>query len=579
MHSLTRADRTRVLAVMNDTIRAMRACGFLLLAACSSDPSLSVSVQHPKGFAIAQTVVTVYFGDDVRCSEIMYGDRTAAELAAITADELDVTDGGRIDVSRLGGKSIVARGYDAERRFATAGCQDIGEITAGTKLEIATQATAVVAIDPGQPEKPFTGRQILVNLSDQHGAALDAMVSWQLSGPAGAPELPPADGVATSNGDVTIRVDDLGMPGPEGLRLRVPWATAPLPLVTAFDLSGAVMIDLGANVGRPSCDVRGHAGGAPTLVCLAPPDNLQGHRNVVEIAWQGGQYTRTTRTVPGDSQFAVFVDHDGSADEPVYVVGQTSWYRLGAANATTMVFPGPLEAVVYVPRCADNSLSAVVGVQTGAGASHARQFYSVTGASDPGHPISEGEVFAGGCVGDVDHVEHQAVLVSTSADPALALLAKDKDPEPVGAAKLSGAGFVAVSQGGVVEKRFAGTRLQATGTVIFESVLARAGGTYKLVERAELDCAALPTKILAGQLDHDGNTDLMWDLGTALRRHTYQVSLAKQVSGAPLTAITSGSTPSAALAQSDFVLANLNGGAADEMVVFTAGQIVIYSAD
>jgi hypothetical protein len=566
---------------MNDTIRAMRACGFLLLAACSSDPSLAVTVHHPSGVSVAQTVVTVYFGDDVRCTEIMYGDRTEAELAAITADELDVTAGGRIDVSRLGGKSIVARGYDADRRFVTAGCQDVGEITAGTELEIETHATAVVAIDPGSPEKPFTGRDILVNLSDPRGAALDAMVSWQLSGPAGAPELPPAEGLPTRNGDVTIRVDDLGMPGPEGLRLRVPWATAPLPLVTAFDLSGAVLLQLGNgnNVGRPSCEVRGHAGGAPTLVCLAPPDNLQGHRDVVEIGWKDGQYTRTTRAVAGDGQFALFVDHDGSADEPVYVVGQTSWLRLGG-TATTMVFPGALEAVVYVPRCADNSLSAVVGVQTSAGAGHKRQFYSVTGAADPAHPISDGEVFAGGCVGDVDHLEHQAVLVSNgTGDPALGLLSKDKDPEVIGTAKLSGAGFVAIQRGGVVEKRFAGTRLQATGTVVFESVLARAGGTYKLVERTELDCAALPTKILAGQLDHDGDTDLMWDLGTALRRHTYQVSLAKQVSGAPLTAITSGSTPSTVLAQSDFVLANLNGGAADEMIVFTAGQVAIYSAD
>lgn len=554
----------------------MRACGFLLLAACSADPSLAIAVHHPDGARVTQTVVTVYFGADVRCSEIAYGDRTPAALAALAVSEVDVTDGGRVEVSRLGGKAIVARGYDADHRFLTAGCQDVGEITEGTKLAIATQPTAVVAIDPDTPERPFAERTIIVNVTDAGGAPLDGVVSWQLTGPAGAPEPPPADGAQTRNGDAEIHVADLGMPGPQGLRIRVPWAIAPLPLVTAFDLSGATMISLGNGAGAPACDVRGHAGGTPTLVCLTPA--LAGHRNAVEIAWDGAQYTKTAIPLPGDGQLAVFVDHDGSANEPVYVVGQNSWSRINGSSKP-ITFPGALEAVVYVPGCSAHSIGAVVGVQTAAtGLAHKRRFYSVAG--DELSPLDDGEVFAGGCMHDVDGDEHQAVVTSgATADAFLTLLEPGKAPATVGSAKLSGAGFVAVQGAGTVEKRFAGTRLQASGTVVFESVLARAGDSYKLVERTEVDCAAPPTKIRGGALDHDGDTDLMWDLGAALRRHSYQVSLAKQVDGAPLTAITNGDALTTALVQTDFAIGNLNGGAADEMIIFTPTVVMIYSAD
>ena len=322
MQSLTRAARYSVLPGMNDRVLVMRLCGVLLVAACSSDPSLDVSVHHPAGYAVTQTVVTVYFGDDISCSAIEYGDRTDAELAAIAADEVDVTSGGRVEVSRLGGKSLVARGYDAQHRFVTAGCKDAGEITAGTKLTIDTQPTAIVAIDPGQAELPFSQRTIVVNLSDSNGVPLDGNVSWLLTGPAGAPVQQPSAGVATKAGNARIHVDDLGTPGPEGLRIRVPWATAPLPLVTGFDVSHMTTLSLGGGNptlgGHPSCDIRGHAGKLPTLVCLDQA-NAVGHRDVVEIAWQTDHYAVTPLpALPAtiNNQFALFVDHDGSADEP-----------------------------------------------------------------------------------------------------------------------------------------------------------------------------------------------------------------------------------------------------------------------
>ena len=92
----------------------------LLLAACADEPSLEISVHHLDGYAVKQTLVTEYVGNDVNCSQIEFGDLTAAELAALAIDEVEVASGESLEVSRLGGKSLVARGYDAQHRFVTA---------------------------------------------------------------------------------------------------------------------------------------------------------------------------------------------------------------------------------------------------------------------------------------------------------------------------------------------------------------------------------------------------------------------------------------------------------------------------
>lgn len=597
MQSLLRAASCRVVRDLNDTLRVMRWCGWLLAAACSGGPSLRIAVDHPAGYAVERTTVTVYFGGGVSCDEIELGDLTDAELAAIEVDRVDLPGNGTVEVSRLGDKAIVARGYDAEHRFVTAGCRDLGDIAGDTSVAIDTQPTASVAIDPGQPDRPFTGRDILVNLADVHGVPLDGTVSWQLTGPVGATAPPPSGGVRTRDGNVRVQVDDLGIPGPEALRIRAPWATAPLPLVTGFDLSHATTIDLGGGLvaSHPSCDVRGHAGKPPTLVCLTQA-NLQGHRDAVEIAWQVDHYAATPIAIPGgpigaDNQFALFVDHDGSADEPVYVVsaaagGAGSWYKLGAASAAIVAFDSSLQNVVYIPGCAGSSQAARVGVQTGAVASVANKvrFFTPPGAA-LGTAAMDGEVFSGGCIHDVDRNEHQGVVVAgASGDAGLALITPGGSI-PIAGTRLTGSGFVTVEAQGVIEKRFAGTRLQASGTVVFEAVLAPVaapgGPSYELLERTEVDAAAPPIKIIGGKLDGDGDTDLMWDMAVGVRRRLFQVSLAEQVRGAPLTALTSGpgAIATATANEIDFAAADLSGGGTDEMIVFTAAAVTIYSPD
>jgi hypothetical protein len=560
------------------------------VAACTGGPTLEISVHHPAGYPVKQTLVTAYAGD-VDCTAIEFGDVTDAGLAAMKVDEVDAASGIPVEVSRLGGKSIVARGYDAQHRFVTAGCKDLGEIAGATRAVIDTQPTAIIAIDPGQPDRPFSERDILVNMTDTNGVPIDGTVSWLLTGPAGSTQQLASAGVPTRNGNTKFKVDDLGMPGPEGLRIRAPWATAPLPLVTAFDLSHVTTIQLAGGVAasHPSCDVRGHAGKPPTLVCLTQA-SVTGHRDAVEIAWQGSQYVSKAIPIPGvDNQFALFVDHDGSVDEPVYVLsanaaGVGAWYRLDDMSMKAETFASALQNVVYIPKCADNSNQALVAVQTGTalGVNNQVRIFSVAGAPSPSGP-SDGEVFSGGCLHDVDRKEHQGVVVAgPGGDAGLELITPGSQTlTPIMSAKFTGSGFVTIATQGMIEKRFAGTRLQATGTVVFEAVLAPQGTSYMLVERTEVEAAAPPEKILAGKLDRDGDTDLMWDMGIGARRRVFQVSLAKQVGGVPLTAMTSGpgALATATATVTDFVVGDLNGNGADEMVLFTQSAVTIYSPD
>jgi hypothetical protein len=242
-----------------------------------------------------------------------------------------------------------------------------------------------------------------------------------------------------------------------------------------------------------------------------------------------------------------------------------------------VVFGDALESVVYVSGCAGGANPALVGIETGT-LQNKVQFFTpaATAVTQP----QIGEVFSGGCVADVDGVEHQGVVVSGLAGDAGLVLITGAGQIAVAGAKLTGSGFVVAQSAGGTEARFAGTRVQASGTVVFEAVLAPDGSSFKLVERSEVDAAAPPTKIVSGELDQDGNTDLMWDMALGVRRRLFQVALAKQVSGQSLSAITSGpATPTAAPVETDFTVGDLDGQSPDEMVLFTQSTVTIYSAD
>ena len=561
-----------------------------LASACSGDPTLAVAITHPAKYAVAQTIVTAYNGQMLSCEQIMLGDRTAAELAVLTTDELDASDGGTLLLPRLGDKAIVARGFTASQQLATAGCQDVGELAGDTHVAIATVPASVVAIDPDLADRPFADRRIAITMTDVLGDTLDGRVSWQMYGPAGVPVPDPGAGLPTQHGAVVLPVADLGTPGPEGMRVRAPWTTTTLPLLTAFDLSKATTLDLGGGVlgGNPACALRGHGPGQPlTAVCLDGATFGQ-HRNVAELAWSGSAWTRTPHLVPASVQnlFGVIVDRDGSANEPVYLVGADAagngtWYRLGDAAGTATTFTGPIQKLVYIPKCSSAQTTALVAVASGVAAGTVR-FFTPDGGGNILAP-SLANLSSGGCVSDIDGSLHQAVVATQLSggnlgDPALFVLSgANMQSQAIAIKKNAGTGFIATESG---EQRFVGTRLEAEGTVVFEAVLAKVGATFALVERAELAAAAPPASIVSGKIDADAGYDLIWDIGVPLsQRKIFQISLSKQVLGVPLTAITSGPTGTGINDAAGFVVGDLNAKGVDEVILFSANAATIYSPD
>ena len=557
-------------------------------SACGGDPKLELSIKHPAKYQITQTVVTVYEGQDLTCNQIMLGDRTAAELAALQTDEIDATHGGSLSLDRLGGKALVARGFTMDQRLATAGCQDLGEIAGDDKVAINTVAASVVAIDPDAADRPFAQRTIIATLTDVLGDPIDGELSWQMYGPAGVAEQPPTAGIPTAHGKAMLPVADLGIPGPEGMRIRAPWATSTLPLLTAFDLSKSTALDLGGGNlgGNPSCAIRGHAGKPLTAVCLDGLGIGQ-HRNVVEISWTNNAWTRTVHVVPIAVQnlFGLFVDRDGSADEPVYLIGADAtgsgtWFKLDGA-ATAVQFDGPIQKIVYVPKC--SGAASIVAVSSGlASATSTVRFFNAAGLGNIAAPMLTA-LASGGCVSDVDNTVHQAIVATLLTgtlvgDPSLFVLTgMAMQSQAIAIKKSAGTGFITTETG---ERRFVGTRLEAEGTVVFEAVLVKQGQSFGLVERAELAAAAPPNTIASGKLDADSGFDLVWDITVPLtRRKLFQVSLSEQVLGTPLTAITSGGTSTGITDTVEFVVGDLNMRGVDEVLLFSANSATIYSPD
>ena len=67
-----------------DTIRSMRLCALVvLLAACSTDPTLAVTVAHPVGLSVATTNVTVYESATLHCEDIEFARLDEAHMAPL----------------------------------------------------------------------------------------------------------------------------------------------------------------------------------------------------------------------------------------------------------------------------------------------------------------------------------------------------------------------------------------------------------------------------------------------------------------------------------------------------------------
>ncbi|HSN28314.1 MAG TPA: hypothetical protein VLT45_18640, partial [Kofleriaceae bacterium] len=255
----------------------------IAVAACSSDPTLHVTVTHPAGSQVVKTVVSVYEGA-FGCVDVEFGDLTHDQLQASLVAEETLADGaapvGNLDgISRTDPKIVVARGYGSDGRLRTEGCAEKAVVTGADELAVTTVMTATASVALADPS-----RQDLFGLAvaatDADGKELDARpVSWRVYAPIGA--MPAATTVTTAadsswtpnaptctaNGIALVHPVPPSTVGGYAIQARVAWAAEAVPLYSAVvaDLSIAQLTPP-AGVTR-ACAI-GRTAGTPKLVCL-----------------------------------------------------------------------------------------------------------------------------------------------------------------------------------------------------------------------------------------------------------------------------------------------------------------------
>ena len=123
------------------------------------------------------------------------------------------------------------------------------------------------------------------------------------------------------------------------------------------------------------------------------------------------------------------------------------------------------------------------------------------------------------------------------------------------------------------ERQLIGTTFDATGAQlarwVFEPAAAKGGAVGnkdRLIERSRQVAAASPRQLVTGQFDTDHEADLMWTFANRTELD-FQIAYAREVLGAPLSALTSIDTPAGLTPQPVALFANdFNADKFDELV-------------
>jgi hypothetical protein len=569
---------------MSDTIFAMRwlvAVG--LVAACSGDPELHVTVTHPPGLAIASTTVTDYESASLSCEDIEFQRQTSEELAAVEIASETIlasgsTSGGLHGISRTANKVIVARGFDATTQLIAIGCAQHGVVSGNAEVAIATFAAATASIglpDAQQPDQT----QVLVTATDPSGMLLDGRpVSWTVYGPAGATPAITANATAagdgvwqatmptcTRAGVAKVHPIPAGVIGGYEVQMRVAWARELPPTYSALDAGTPQALVWKPPAGsRRYCAVR-VSGVTRRLDCLEDTGTAIVARELAASV-AGGVVTLTpvdTQVVP--EAVALISVPDGS-DRDVFAVTQRgrligvfpSASSATPDNSTPVCSPvtctTPVDDAVVVPAC-DAAPGRIVMHLSGAVAANAQVvMMNALGGGKTTLPVSLGvgetdiDLDNAGCVSALAAAANQVISLHQGARLAGQLLPTttriyydcvggtcSSSPLLAGA----GTGFTGGS-----EPRIVITSLDATGVVLLQAVFAGASAAQRqLVERARYPALSAPDRMVVGQYDTDSKTDMLWSVTNRRNNATsLEIAYARLIGALPLEAVSKGAT-------------------------------------
>lgn len=578
-----------------------------LIAACSSDPTLAVTVTHPSPVTVATTEVTVYESDSLKCTDLEFARVDPAGLEALSADDvmLDGTARGALSgISRTGHKVIVARGFDAAMALVTIGCAEKDEVIGADTVTISTFVAAAVSIHP--PTDPAM-LDVAITLTDASGASLPDMrpVTWTVYGPAGSMAANPAnvtkisDGIweptlpsCTGNGVTKLRPNPPSSLGGYAVQIRAAWAIEePQPYsslaATAF-ANTALPFTPAAT--RRFCTIR-QKGPVHRLVCIDNANVAHDLAITVDatgkaIATDMGTQSALPALAGAQTAIAVIAEPGTGTDREVYAVTDRG-VLVPLFNATnvadqTLVCPACNDAIV-VPPC-----GATPGKVLLSGASNRVRQLDLHGGNlqtfdVPG--VTAVRLDNAGCVTQLEAVGapalvqlaslHAGTQLAATFVPAATLLATCAGgaacrllDQPL--VRGAGVGFTADQ-----EPRIVVANVDATGVVLTQLVIAPAGGSAgtigTTIERSRVAAASLPDRLVAAQVDTDTGTDLFWDIATRSSGTSFQVAYARKVGAVNLEAL---STPQD-VDVDDLVTGDLDGNGLDDIVVLSATGVAI----
>ena len=587
-----------------DTIRSMRLCALVvLLAACSTDPTLAVTVAHPVGLSVATTTVTVYESATLHCEDIEFARLDAAGLVAVETSEADLDASGSAGalsgISRTGNKVIVARGFDTNGVLVSAGCVEKGVVTGADSVMVTTVIAAIVSIrPPGESASADT----VVTLTDASGAALPDQrpVTWTVYGAAGSTAANPSNVATISDGiwepklpscagaaPLKVHPNPPSTLGGYEVQIRVAWAVEEPPAFTSLAASAFALTDLGgitlSTTARRACAIRVN-GTVHTLVCVDNAD--MAHEYTITAA--NGKATATQKgaavtAVPGVAQhsIALLAVAGNGTDRDIYSVTDkgvlVALFNAPAPVNTTMqcILTNCTDAM-YVPACGSigakillSSLGKTVRqIDAHGGNSSTFDVTSgtevrldnagcVTSLQSSGAPALGQLATVHGGTTAVDFAATATFLVNCSTGACAVV-------DNVTLTRGAGVGFTGGS-----EPRIVVTTVDASGVVLVSDVFSP---STTPVERARMAAASIPDHIVAGQVDTDTNPDMFWNVTTRNGVTNFEIAYAREVGGANLEALSS----SQAIDVGDLVIGDLTGDGLDDIVVVaTAGVSIV----
>jgi len=574
---------------MGDTIYGMRTLAIAVaIAACSSDPTLHVTVVHTTEVKVTSTTVSVYDSKNFGCQEIEYADVDASALASALVAEETLDDSGKVTAGSLANlprsddKTIVARGYNDAMQLVAAGCADKGVVSGADKVEVDTVPAAVVSIGIADASgADFYG--IATTVTDVNGKAIDGrQVWWRVYGPGGftpnsqAPNLDvvqngywePMQPTCTKKGTATIHPVPPDLIGGFAIEVHVSWAADPPQQFTSFTKFGDVTdtappgsvlaLNPPAAVNNSGVCTRRVTGGNATLTCLDGASTVAAYD--VSVTYMPATGTATLAegssvAVP-QTTISLFGVDNGSARD-VYAAGSdcsvTALYGAPAGKSGTC---SGADDVRYVPAC---------------GSAHPLVLFHIPKSTVPGSVIAVDQVTGTSAVVPVAYhavtatpendVVFNAVGCVTELDPTGGPPATKQmivlDYEIVGALSTVITGTRAIYNcsgsctplplpipGGAVgflvdgtESRLVVPTIDATGIELSQIVLLSDASTDKLVERERHPAASVPDLLVSGSFDNDSGTDLLWTFTVKRSGTAFEVSYARMVGDERLTAL------------------------------------------